>query len=58
MRGGARRADGNTNDTKPPGRGGPRPLAVRVAWFVGLWVASVTTLGVIAYAIRTWLKAG
>jgi phage shock protein PspC (stress-responsive transcriptional regulator) len=24
----------------------------RVAWFVGLWVASVAALGVVAYAIR------
>ena len=24
----------------------------RVAWFVGLWVASVATLTVVAYAIR------
>ena len=24
----------------------------RVAWFVGLWLASVATLAVVAYAIR------
>ncbi|RDC69701.1 DUF2474 family protein [Rhodovulum sp. 12E13] len=24
----------------------------RIAWFVGLWLASVTTLAVVAYAIR------
>lgn len=24
----------------------------RIAWFVGLWLASVTALAVVAYAIR------
>jgi len=24
----------------------------RLAWFVGLWVAGVVTVGVVAYAIR------
>jgi hypothetical protein len=30
----------------------PASRARRVAWFVGLWVASVAALGVVAYAIR------
>jgi hypothetical protein len=30
----------------------PGPLWRRLAWFVGLWAASVTVLAVIAYAIR------
>jgi hypothetical protein len=28
------------------------PLLSRVAWFVGLWLASVLALGLVAYAIR------
>ena len=27
----------------------------RMAWFVGLWCASVAALGAVAYGIRTWL---
>lgn len=30
--------------------------ASRVLWFAGLWVASVVTLGIVAYAIRLILK--
>lgn len=31
----------------------PMPrLASRLLWFVGLWTASVLSLGVVAYAIR------
>lgn len=29
----------------------PRKLS-RIAWFAGLWLASVSTLGVIAYVIK------
>ncbi|MDB5682292.1 MAG: hypothetical protein JWO16_2097 [Sphingomonas bacterium] len=28
----------------------------RLAWFVGIWAASVLTLGIVAYAIRSVLK--
>ncbi|QDZ08234.1 DUF2474 domain-containing protein [Sphingomonas panacisoli] len=28
----------------------------RLAWFVGIWAASVLALGVVAYAIRFALK--
>jgi len=31
------------------------PLWQRLAWFVSLWVASVATVGAVAYAIRWWL---
>jgi hypothetical protein len=31
----------------------PGPLWRRLAWFVGLWAASVAALAVIAYAIRS-----
>ena len=27
-------------------------LPVRLLWFAGLWLASVVTLGVVAYAIK------
>jgi len=32
------------------------PLATRLAWFVGLWVASVLALGVVAEIIRFALR--
>ena len=28
----------------------------RVLWFAGIWLASVVTLGIVAYAIRLILK--
>lgn len=33
------------------------PLWKRLAWMVAIWVASVSVLSVVAYAIRWWLKA-
>lgn len=33
----------------------PNPLWLRLAWFVGLWAAGVTTVAAIGYAIRIWL---
>ena len=33
----------------------PRPLWQRLAWFVGLWVASVATVGMVAYGIRAMI---
>lgn len=33
------------------------PLRRRLAWFVGLWVASVLTLAAIGFLIRAWLNA-
>jgi len=38
-----------------PVREGERPLGRRLAWFVGIWAASVGTLGLVAYAIRRML---
>ncbi len=29
---------------------------VRMAWLVAIWVASVASLGIVAWAIRSWLK--
>jgi hypothetical protein len=34
-----------------------RPLAVRLIWFIGLWMASVAALAVVAYLIRLALFA-
>jgi hypothetical protein len=31
------------------------PLWKRLAWFVGLWAASVATLAAVAYLIRFWI---
>ncbi|HEX8258375.1 MAG TPA: DUF2474 domain-containing protein [Allosphingosinicella sp.] len=33
----------------------PAPLWRRLAWFVGLWVAGVATVGSVAWLIRAWL---
>ncbi|UAB78847.1 DUF2474 domain-containing protein [Erythrobacter sp. SCSIO 43205] len=33
------------------------PLWKRLAWMAGIWLASVTALGVVAMIIRLWLKA-
>jgi hypothetical protein len=30
----------------------------RMAWFIGLWLASVTLLTVVAFAIRLMIPAG
>jgi hypothetical protein len=35
--------------------GAPRPLARRLAWFVGLWLASVLAVAVVAYGLRLWI---
>ena len=33
----------------------PAPLWRRLAWFVGLWGASVAVLALVAFVIRSWL---
>ncbi|QFT63869.1 DUF2474 family protein [Roseivivax sp. THAF30] len=30
----------------------PRPTKVKLAWFVVIWAASITTLGIVAWLIR------
>ncbi len=35
---------------------GARPLATRLIWFVGLWLASVLALGVVAEVLRWALR--
>ena len=38
---------------------GRRPsLSMRLFWFLGIWAASVATLGVVALAIRWAIHAG
>ena len=32
------------------------PMAARIVWFVGLWVASVLTLAALAFVLRWVLK--
>jgi hypothetical protein len=32
-----------------------RMWSIRVAWFIGIWLASIATLGVVAWIIRFWL---
>jgi hypothetical protein len=34
-----------------------RPLRVRLAWFVGIWAASVAALAVVAEILR-WVATG
>jgi hypothetical protein len=34
-----------------------KPLALRLAWFVGLWLAGVGTVAVIGYGIKLALGA-
>jgi len=34
----------------------PSPLAIRVGWFVGIWGVSVGALGLVAFAIRWWIR--
>ncbi len=34
----------------------PGPLWLRLAWFVGLWVAGVATVAAVGYGIRLWLQ--
>ena len=36
-------------------RHGQRPLAVRLAWFAGLWAGGVGAVGAVAYLLRLWL---
>lgn len=33
-----------------------QPLWKRLAWFAGLWAASVAALGVVALILRSWLN--
>ena len=41
-----------------PERGTSATLPRRLAWFAGLWLASIALLGAVAYGIRLWLGLG
>jgi len=34
------------------------PLAKRLAWFAGLWLAGVASVGTVAFLLRLWMKLG
>jgi hypothetical protein len=36
----------------------PAPLAKRLAWFAGLWLAGVASVGTVAFLLRLWMKLG
>jgi len=33
----------------------PRPLAQRLAWFVGLWLAGVGAVGLVSLLLHLWI---
>ncbi|MEQ1713474.1 MAG: DUF2474 family protein [Hyphomicrobium sp.] len=41
-----------SDNDRAAGPGADKPLAGRLLWFAGLWLASVAALAVVAYAIR------
>ncbi|MGD0635902.1 MAG: DUF2474 domain-containing protein [Beijerinckiaceae bacterium] len=41
---------------RPPDRADGGPLWRKLAWFVGIWAASVCALGIVAYGIRLLIK--
>ena len=49
--------EGAVREGSPPPRPSHPSLGSRLAWFVGLWVASVAMLGTVGYAIKLWLGA-
>jgi len=36
----------------------PGPLRQRLAWLAAIWLGSVLALGLVAFVLRIWLKAG
>ena len=40
---------------KPSGK--PPSLIRRLAWFVGLYLLGVGSVGIVAYGLRLWIKA-
>jgi hypothetical protein len=38
-----------------PEREPPRPLRVRLAWFVALWLAGVGAVTAAAFVLRLWI---
>lgn len=46
-----------TGASSGPGRRAGSSALTRMAWFGGLWLASVCAVGAVGYAIRYFLKA-
>jgi hypothetical protein len=38
-------------------RENPHPLAVRLMWFVALWLGGVGSVAIVAYGLRLWIGA-
>jgi hypothetical protein len=38
-----------------PGEQKPRPLKLRLLWFLALWLGGVGTVATVAYGLRLWL---
>jgi hypothetical protein len=38
-----------------PAKRNPPPLARRLLWFAGLWLAGVGTVAIVAFGLRLWL---
>lgn len=34
---------------------GPKPLAQRLFWFIGLWVTGVVSVAAVAYGLKLWI---
>ncbi|MDR3461055.1 MAG: DUF2474 domain-containing protein [Beijerinckiaceae bacterium] len=41
---------------QPPKRSDGGPLWRKLAWFVGIWAASVCALGIVAFGIRVLIR--
>jgi hypothetical protein len=38
-----------------PGEQKPRPLKLRLLWFLALWLGGVGAVATVAYGLRLWL---
>lgn len=45
------RLDERTRDAQSSRRG----WAIRIAWFIGLWLAGVAVVGTVAWLLRLWI---
>ena len=42
----------NSSSSQPPAQ---RPLGIRLAWFVALWLTGVGTVALVSYGLRLWI---